>query len=176
MAIVARRNLGRMVRLAQHHGLAVVGLAIMFQPVRMTFATALVAERLEIIARRVADLVRAVAIDTHRPALVALRQQLAVNALVINLLDAHVTFAAGLRHVRVVDGRITINVTLDFMRTMTIVARRRHDQPHLQQRVAMNAVHVLRGRLRELDLVFLGEIGVAVALRTRHRQVQFVHG
>ncbi len=119
---------------------------------------------------------RAVAVNAHRPARVALGEQLAVNALVVGLLDADVALAAGLGDVGVVDRRIAVHAALDFVRAVTVVARGRDDQAHFQQRGAVDAVHVLVRGLGKFDLVFLGEIGVAVALRAGRRQIHFIHG
>ena len=176
VAIVARGHLGRVIGFAEHHGLAVIGLAIMFEAVRMALAAALVAEGFEIFARGIHDLMRAVAINADRSARIALGQQLAVDALVVSLLDADVALAAGLGHVRVVDGRVAVNVALDLMRAVTVVAGRRHDEAHLQQRLAVDAVHVLIRGLGKLDLIFLGEVGVAVALGAGGGQIHFEHG
>src|SRR6185312_3391451 len=100
----------------------------MFEPVGMAFTTTLVADGLEFFVVRIDDVVRCVAIGAHRTASVALREQLSVNAFVISLLDAQMTFAAGFGDVRVIDGRIAIYRTFDGMDTVAIVARRRDDQ------------------------------------------------
>ena len=87
-----------------------------------------------------------VAIGADRPARVALGQQLPVDALVVGFLDADMTFAARLGDVGVVDGRIAIHAALDVVHAVAIVARRRDDEAHFQQRLAVDAFHVLRGR------------------------------
>ena len=147
----------------------------MFQPVGVAFAAALVAQGFEIVARRIDDLMRAMAVNAHRPARIAFGEQLAVNTLVVGLLDADVALAAGLGHVRVVNRRIAVHAALDFVRAMTIVARRRDDQTHFQQRGAVDAVHVLIRSFGKFDLIFLGEVGVAVALGAGRRQVHLIH-
>ena len=81
----------------------------MRQPVRVAFAAALVAERLEVAALGVLDLVGGVAIGADGPALVALGQQLAVNALPVGFLDPDVAFAARLGDIGVVDRRIAVD-------------------------------------------------------------------
>ena len=139
----------------------------------MTFAAPLVADGFEIVAVRVHDLMRGVAIRADRPALVAFGQQLSVDALVVSLLDAQMTFAAGLGDIGVVDGRITIHVALDVMHAVAIVARGRHNQAHLDQRLPVDAVHVLRGRLGILHFVFLRQPWIAVAFGAGVRQVHF---
>src|SRR5208283_5109129 len=83
------------VRLAKRHGLAVVGIPVMRQPVLVAFAATRVADGLEVISRRLLNLVSRVAIRANRAALVAPGQQLAMNALKVGFLDADVAFAAG---------------------------------------------------------------------------------
>ena len=55
VAVVAGGDLRRGIGLAQRHGLAVVGVPVTLQPVGVAFAAALVADGLEIIARRIDD-------------------------------------------------------------------------------------------------------------------------
>ena len=148
----------------------------MFEPVLVAFAAALVAGHFEMAVLGRLDFVRGVAIGADRAALVALGEQLAVDALVVGLLDADVAFAAGLGDVGVVDRRIAIHAALDVVHAVAVVAGRRDDEAHLQQRAAVDAVHVLRRRLRELHLVFLGEPGIAVALGAGLRKVEFENG
>ena len=147
----------------------------MLQPVLMAFAAALIAQLLEMPAVRRLNLMRAVTVRADRPPAVPFGQQLPVHALVIDALHLHMALAARLGHVDVIDGRIPVHIALDGVRTMAVVARRRDNQAHLQQRPPVNAVHVLRGRLRKFNLILLGQIRVAVAFRTRGRQVQLVH-
>jgi transposase-like protein len=54
--------------------------------------------------RRVDDLVRAMTVNADRPARVAHREQLAMNAFFVSFLDADMALAAGLGDVRMVDG------------------------------------------------------------------------
>ena len=103
VAVVARGDFWGVICLAEHHCLAVVGVAISCQPVSMALAAAFIADGLEIIARGVGDFMRAVAVNAHRAARVALREQLAVNTFIVSLLDANVTFAAGFGDVGVID-------------------------------------------------------------------------
>ena len=98
-----------------------------------------------------------------------------MNALIVSLLDLHVAFAACLRDIRVVDRRIAVDASLDVVNTMAIVTRRRDDQPHLEQRPAMDAIYVLGCRLRAFHLVFLSESGAAMACGASVRQVQLEH-
>ena len=132
VTVITRSHGGRGIRFAQRHGFAVIRFAVMFQTVCVTLAATFVAGGFEIITCRIYDLMRAVAVNADRPALVAHREQLAVNALVVSFLNAHMTFATGLGDVGVVDGRIAIHRALDAVRTMTIVARWRDNQTHLQ--------------------------------------------
>jgi len=164
VAIIAGGDFRRRIGPAESHGLAMVGFAIMVEAVLMALAATLVADRLEIIASGVDDFVRAMAIDTDGSALIALRQELAVDAFVIGFLNAHMAFAAGFCDIRVVDGRIAIHAAFDFVGAVTIIAGRRDDQAHFQQGAAMDAIHVLRGGLGKFDLIFLGEFLVAMTL------------
>ena len=176
VAIIAGGDFGCGVRQAQRHRLAVVGLAVMLQPVSVAFAAALVAQGLEILAGRVDDLVRAVTVNANRSARVALREQLTVDTLIVDRLNADVALAAGLGDVGVVDRRIAVHAALYFVRAMAIIARGRDDQPHLQQRRTVDAVYVLIRGLGKFDLVFLGEIRVAMTLGASRRQIHFIDG
>ena len=118
---------------------------------------------------------RRVAIRADRPARIAFGQQLAVNALVVSLLDTEMAFAAGPGDVGVVDGRIAVHGAFDVMHAVAIVARRRDNQTHFEQRLPVNAVHVLRRRFGMIDLVFLRQARIAVALGAGERQVHLEH-
>ena len=61
----------------------------------------------------------------------------------------------------------------DVVRAVAIVAGRRHDEPHLHQRPAVDAVEVLRRGLRMLHLVFLRQVGIVVTLGAGLRQIEF---
>ena len=67
VAVVARGDFGRGIGFAECHGLAVVGFAVMREAVGVALAAALVADGLEIVARRIDDFMRAVAVNAHRP-------------------------------------------------------------------------------------------------------------
>ena len=149
VAVVAGGDFGGDVGLAQRHGLAVVGFAVMLQPVLVALAAALVAGHLEVAVLRGLDLVGGVAVGADRAALVAFGQQLAVDALVVGLLDADVAFAAGLGDVGMVDGRLAVHAALDVVDAVAVVAGGGDDQAHLEQGAAVDAVHVLRRRLRD---------------------------
>src|ERR1043165_5680839 len=163
MAVVASGDVGGDIGLAQGHRLAVVGVAIMFELVFVAFAAAFVAGHFEMAVLGGLDFVGGVAIGANRPALIALGEQLSVHALIVNLLDLDMTFAAGLGHVGVIDRRVAVHPALDVVHAVAIVARRGDNQAHLQQRAAVDAVHVLGGNFRILDLIFPGEARIAVA-------------
>ena len=173
VAIVTGGDAGRGVGFAQGHGLAVIGFAIMFQPVGVAFAATGVAEGLEIVVLGILDVMRRMAIRANRSARIAFGQQLPVNALVVGFLDAHMTFAAGFGDVGVVDGRIAVHGAFDAMRAVAIVAGRRHDESHLHQRPAVDAVEVLRRRLRMFHLIFLRQLGVVMTFGAGLRQIEF---
>ena len=118
---------------------------------------------------------RGVAIRANRPTLVALGEQLAVDAFFVRLLDADVTFAARLGDVRVVDGRFPVHAAFDVVDAVTVIAGGGDDQAHLEQRPPVNAVQVLRRGRRILHLIFLGEAGVAVALGAGLRERGSIH-
>ena len=117
VAVVASGDIGGDVRLAERHGFAVVGIAIMFQPVLVAFAADLVAGHLKVAVLRSLDFVRAVAIRADRSTLVALGEELAVDALQVCLFDANVAFAAGLGDIDMVDRRFAVHRPFDIMRT-----------------------------------------------------------
>src|SRR5215469_2410520 len=104
MAIVAGGDFGSHVRLAQCHGFSVVRIPVMSEAILVTSATALVAGHFKVAVLARFNLVRRMAVGAHRSAFVPPGQELPVNALVIGLLDLDVALAAGLCHVRRVDG------------------------------------------------------------------------
>ena len=173
VAVVAGGHGGRDVGFAQRHGLAVVGVPVARQPVGVAFAAARVADGFEIVALGIHDVMRGVTVRADRPARITLREQLPVNAFVVGFLDANVAFPAGLRDIRVVDGRVAIHGAFDVVRAVAIVAGRRDDQPHFEQRLTVDAVQVLRRGLRMLHLVFARQVGVVVAPRASLREIQF---
>jgi hypothetical protein len=89
---------------AQGHGLSVVGLAIMRQPIFVASAAARIAGHFEVAIARRFNFVRRVAIGADGPAFVALGQQLAVDALVVGLFDPDVAFATGAGNFGFVNG------------------------------------------------------------------------
>src|ERR1017187_10442590 len=142
------------------------------KPVLVAFAATRVAESLEVVPLRFLNLVRRVTIRANRAALVAPGQQLAMHTLKVGFLDADMAFAAGFGDVGVVDGRVAVHPALDVMHAVAVIAGRRDNQPHLQERAAVDAFHVLRRGLRKLHLVFLRQPRVAVAPGAGLREVQ----
>ena len=142
VAVVAGGDFGGDVGTAQRHGLTVVGVPVILVVTGMTFAAPLVHDLFEIVDGRVDDLMGGMAIGADGHAQIPFGQQLPVNALVVGLLDAQMTFAAGLGDIGVVDGGIAIHVALDVMHPVAIVAGRRHDQTHFDQCLPMDAVHI----------------------------------
>ena len=131
VAVVTRRNFGCDHRFAERHGFAVVSVAIMLQPIFVTLAAALVAGHFEMPVLRRLDAVGGVAIRADGAAFVALRQNLAVDAFLVSLLNADMTLAAGFGDVGVIDGRVPVHFALDAVDAVTIVARRGDDEAHL---------------------------------------------
>ena len=80
------------------------------------------------------DLVGGVAVGADRAFGVALEQQLAVDALVVDLLDADVALAAGLGDVGLVDRRAAVDAALDVVDAVAVVAGGGDDQAHLRAR------------------------------------------
>jgi hypothetical protein len=175
MAVVTRRHVRRDVGFAQRHGLAVIRVAIVLQAILVALAAALIAFHFEVAVLRRLNFVRRMAVGAHGAAFVALGQELAMHALVINLLDAHMTFAAGVRHVGMIDRGRPIDAAFDVMDAVAITARRRDDQSLLQQRHAMNAVLVMRRGLAVFHAILFRQALVAVTTRAGLRQIQFVH-
>ena len=173
VAVVAGGDIGGDIRLAQRHRFAVVGIAVMFQPVLVAFSAALVAGHFEVAVLGGLDFVGGVAIGADWSTLVAFGEKLAVDTLVIGLLDADVAFAAGLGDVDVVDRRFAVHGPFDVVDTVAIIAGGGDDEAHLEQGAPVDAVHVLRRRLGILHLVFLRQPRVAVAFGAGPGQVQF---
>ena len=154
VAVVAGRDGGRDVGPAQRHRLAVVRLVVVREAVFMAPPATAVARRLEAGSRRRLDLVGGVAVGAHRPARVALLQKLPVHALVVDLLDAQMARAAGLRDARVGGPRVAVDAPLDVVHAVAVVAGRRDHEAHLRERAAVDAVAVLARHLGETDPVF----------------------
>ena len=104
MTVIASGYFGCIVGLAEHHGFAMIGFAVMFQPIFMAFATTLVAERFKVFTRGINDLVSTVTINADRSSCVPLSQQLAMNTFIVGFLDADVALATSLGHVGMING------------------------------------------------------------------------
>ncbi len=172
VAVVTRGHFGSDGGLAERHRLAVIRVAIVFEPVFVALATAGVTRHLEVPVLRCLNFMGGVAIRANGPPLIALDEQLAVDALFVNLFDTHMALATGSGDVGVVDRRFPVHAAFDVVDPVTIVARRRDDEPHLEQCAPVNAVEVLRGGLGILHLILLREAGVAMALGTGLREIQ----
>ena len=176
VAVVAGGHIAGHVRLAQGHGLAVVGVPIVFEAILVALPADLVAEGLEVPAFGCLDLVRRMALDANGAPWIAFGEQLAMHAFVVDLFDRDVAFATGLGHVGVVDGRAAVHDALDVVNAVAVVAAGRHDEALLEQCQAMDAFLVLGLHLWVLHLVFRGDVLVRVAFRAHHGQVHLVHG
>ena len=127
VAVVAGRHFGSYVRPAQGHGFAVVSIAIMFKPVFMTLPATLVAGHFEMSVFRRFHLVGSVTIDANGTALVTFGEQLAMNTLIIGLLDFDMALATGFGNVGGVNGGLAVHRPLDIVHAVTIIAGRRYD-------------------------------------------------
>ena len=75
----------------------------MSQAILVAFAATLVADGFEVVAFGILDLVGGMAVGADRPPRVAFGQKLAVDTLLVGLLNAQVALPAGLGDVGVVD-------------------------------------------------------------------------
>ena len=123
----------------------------------------------------IGDLMGRMAIGAYGSAHIPFGQQLPVNALVVGLLDAYMTFAAGLGDIGMADGGITIDISFDVMHAMAVVAGGCHDQTHFDQCLPVDAVAVFLGRVGMFDLVFPREAAIAVAFGAGEGQVHLEH-
>src|ERR1041385_2396135 len=90
-------------RFPERHRFAVIRFAVVCEAILVTFAATRVAGHFEVAVLRRLYFMRRVTIGAHGAALVALREQLPVNALIVSLLDADMALAAGLCDVHFVD-------------------------------------------------------------------------
>ncbi len=127
VAVVASGHIGSDIGFAQGHGFAVVGIAVMRQAIFVAATTARVTGHFEVPVLGRLHLVRGMAVTADRAAFVPLGEELPVNALIVDLLDFDMAFAAGLRHVGLVDRRIPVHRALNVVHTVAIVAGRRDD-------------------------------------------------
>ena len=173
VAVVTGGDFRRDVWFAERHSFAVIGFAIMRQPIGVAFAATLVADGFEIISFRIGNFVRGVAIGANGPARISFGQQLSVNARVINFFNAEMALAAGRGDVGMINRRIAVHGAFDVVNAVAIVARRRDNQTHFQQRLPVNAVHVLQRRIGMRDLIFFRQSGIAVTFGAGERQIHF---
>ena len=82
------------------------------------------------------------------------------------------TLAAGGGDVGVVDRRTAVHAAADVVGAVAIVAGRRDDQPHFEQRLAVDAVGVLAGDRGVAHLVLGGEARIVVALAAGRGKVE----
>ena len=170
VTVVARGDVGQ----AERHRFAVIGVAVMLQPVLVAFAAALVAGGFEMAA-----LVRSISCAVWQsvqtgPRLSPLARSWPWTLCWKTSSTVDVALAAGLGDVGVVDRGLAVHAA-DVVDAVAIVAGRRDDQAHLQQGATVDAFHVLRRSLGVLHLVFAGQPGLAVTLRAGPRQVQLEH-
>ncbi len=104
VAIVTGGHIRGHIGPAQSHGFAVIGVAIVGQPVLVAFAAALVTHHFEVAVPGGFDLVGGVAIRANGASFVAFGEELAVDALIVGLLNLDMAFAAGSGEVGFVDG------------------------------------------------------------------------
>gem|GEM_PF-5539862 len=176
VTIVTRGDIRRDVWLAELHRLAVVGFAIVLQPVRVALAAALVAAGLEMRGGGFLDVVRAVAVGADRAPRVAFGEQLSVDALIVGLLDAEMARAARLRDVGVVRVRVLVDAALDVVDAVAVVARRCDDQAHLHEGASVNAVEVVPRRVLLPHAIFLRELRIVVTRAAGLREIEFENG
>src|ERR1051325_6287399 len=131
VAVVAGCDLGGDPRLAQGQCFAVTRVAIMFQAVLVAFAATLIADHLEVTVLRGLDAVRGVAVGAYGTSFVALREDLSMHTLFVNLLDANVALAAGLGDVDMIDRRFPVHAALDVVDAVAVITRRGNNQAHL---------------------------------------------
>ncbi len=122
MAIVTSRHIAGDVRLAQCHCLAMIGITVVQQALAVALAATGVAGLLEVDIRWRFNVVRGMAIGADRAERVALGEQLAVDALVINFLDPEMARSAGFGDVVFVDRRTAVDAALDVMHPVAIIA------------------------------------------------------
>ena len=171
VAVITGGDLRRIVGGPQGNGLAMIGLHIVLQAILMAFATALITGGLEESSGLGFDLVRTVAVCADRSAGIPFRQELTVDALHVSGFHAHMAFATGVGDMGMVDRGVTIDAAADIVHPVTVIAGGGDNQSEFEQGSAMDAFHVLVGRLWELHFVFRRQVGVAVAARTGGRQV-----
>jgi hypothetical protein len=149
-------------------------LAVALEPVGVALAAPIVREQLERALPGLDDLVGRVAGRADGSAGVAGLEQLAVDALVVRVLDADVALAAGVRHVVLVDRRARIVGVPDVVNPVAVVARGGDDQPVHEKTAAVHAVDVLLGGERLVDVLLGHQPGIGVALGAGEGKLELV--
>src|SRR5512135_3282389 len=113
MAVVAGGDFRGYVWLSQGHGLAVIRIPVMCQPIFVASTAALIAGHFEMAILGRFNFVSGVAVAADGTVFTAVCRQMAVDALIVSFLDPDVAFAAGLCDVGGIDGRVPVHCALD---------------------------------------------------------------
>ena len=103
MAVITSGDIRGHVGFAERHCFAVISVTIMLEPIFVATAAFLVTCHFEVTVLRRFHLVGRMAVGADGAAFVAFGEQLSVNTLIVGLFDLHMTLAAGLGDVRLVD-------------------------------------------------------------------------
>lgn len=160
VAVVTGSDVRGLIRLPQSHGFAVISFAVMLEPILVTFPAALITQLFEMSRGRFFDIMGTMAIRADRAQFITFDEELPMDTRVIGFLDAQMTFTARLRNIRMIGMRILINAAFDIMDAMAIIAGRRHDEPHFNQRATMNTIEVMARGIRFPHAISLGQLGV----------------
>ena len=162
VAAVAGGDFGDAMSLAQRHGFAMIGLAVVGQAVLVTAPALFIAPGVKVAAAGRFNLMSGVAIGADRAGEVALGENLAVDAGVVGFFDAQMARAAGGGDVGMIDRRTAVHAALDVVNAVAVVAGGGGNQS-AGQRPSVNALGILRSHLRIFHLVLRGDAAVAVA-------------
>lgn len=177
VAIEAGGDIGGDVGSAEGHGFAVVGFAVVFEAIFVAFTAAGVAEFFEVAVMVGGfDFVGRVAIGADGAFGVALNEELAMYAVIVDFLDLDVALAAGLADVGVVDGGAFVVAGDDIVDSVAVVAGGGDDEAHFQEAASVDAIEVLFGGVGGFDAVFVREVMVAVTFGTGVGEVEFKDG
>ena len=127
MAVVASGDVRGDVGFSQRHRFAMVSVPVMLESILVTTTAPLVTCHLEMAVLGSFNRVCGVTVRANRTAFVTFGEKLAVDTLVIGLLDSNVALAASLGDVQRIDRRVTVHGAFDIVHPMTIVARRSHN-------------------------------------------------
>ena len=137
MAVIARRHSFT----PQCQGLAVKRVAVIPEPVHVALPAHPVALEVEFRRGGCVYLVRGMAGVAHRRPYVVRLRQLAVNALVVNLLHQHVALAAGFGDLRPADFRFRVVLGQNLVAAVAVVAGRGHNEALGEQGPAVDRIH-----------------------------------